>query len=93
MNPRIVALAGPSKGKSFALTEGDFSVGREPSNSLSLNDALISRQHALIRTTGSVVTIFDLNSRNGTLSTLCRSKNESLNRDRIQIGDSLQSGS
>src|SRR6267142_6641104 len=64
MNPQVIALAGPSKGKVFGLTPGDFSIGRDASNSLSLNDALISRQHALIRITDSEVTILDLNSTN-----------------------------
>jgi two-component system, NtrC family, response regulator HydG len=90
MNPRVIALAGPFTGKTFGLTQGDFSIGRDPANSLSLNDALISRQHAVIRTTSSGFTIHDLNSRNGTLVNLVPVTQRKLETgDRIQIGDSL----
>src|SRR5438876_9126016 len=90
MNPRLIALAGPSKGKSFSLTEDSFSVGRDLSNSLSLNDALISRQHAMLRNAGREVTIVDLNSRNGTFVNAVPIKERKLEPgDRIQIGDSL----
>ena|SRR5207247_8309170 len=66
MNARLIALAGPSRGKSFDLTEDDFSIGRDPSNSLALTDDAVSRQRALIRNAGSDPMILDLNSRNGT---------------------------
>src|SRR6266571_3326354 len=90
MNPRLIALAGPSKGKSFGLTGDDFSIGRDPSNSLPLNDALVSRQHAQVRNTGRDVTILDLNSRNGTLVNAVPIQERKLEPgDRIQIGDSL----
>ena len=90
MNPRLIVLAGPSKGKSFGLTEEDFSIGRDPSNSLSLNDALTSRQHALIQIAGRDVRIRDLNSRNGTFVNAVPVGERKLEPgDRIQIGDSL----
>jgi len=90
MNPRLIALAGPSKGKSFGLTGDDFSIGRDPSNSLPLNDALVSREHAQVRNTGCDVTIIDLNSRNGTFVNAVPIKERKLEPgDRIQIGDSL----
>src|SRR5439155_14244576 len=90
MNPRLIALAGPSKGKSFGLTEDDFSIGRDPSNSLFLNDSLISRQHALLRNAGRDVTILDLNSRNGTFVNAVPIKERKLEPgDRIQIGESI----
>ena len=90
MNPRLIVLAGPSKGKSFGLTEEELSIGRDASNSLSLNDALTSRQHTLIRTAGRDVTILDLNSRNGTFVNAVPVRERKLEPgDRIQIGDSL----
>ena len=90
MNPQLIGLAGPSKGKAFGLTERDFSIGRDPSNSLSLNDALISRRHVLIRNVGSGFTIVDLNSRNGTFVNAVPVKERKLEPgDRIQVGDSL----
>src|SRR5262245_57521563 len=90
MNPRVIALAGPLKGKTFSLTEGKCSIGRDPSNLLCPNDVLISRQHALIRTSVNNVTIIDLNSRNGTFVNAVPVTERKLESgDRIQIGDSL----
>jgi len=90
MNPRVIALAGPSKGKAFGLPQGQFSIGRDPSNSLALNDALVSRQHASIRTSDRDVVILDMNSRNGTFVNAVPVTERKLEPDdRIQIGDSL----
>ena len=90
MNPRVIALAGPSTGKTFGLTTGEFSIGRDPANSLFLNDPLISRKHAAIRTTMSGIVILDLNSRNGTFVNAVPVAQRKLEPgDRIQIGDSL----
>jgi transcriptional regulator with GAF, ATPase, and Fis domain len=90
MNPQLIGLAGPSKGKAFGLTEHEFSIGRDPSNSLPLNDALVSRRHVLIRNVGSAFTIFDLNSRNGTFVNAVPVTERKLEPgDRIQVGDSL----
>src|SRR5262249_19629668 len=68
----------------------DFSIGRDPSNVLCLNDGLISRQHAIVRTASDGVTIVDLNSRNGTFVNAVPVKERKLEPgDRIQLGDSL----
>src|SRR5262245_18569759 len=90
MNPRLIALAGPLSGKSFSLTQADFSIGRARSNSLSLTDALISRQHAMVRSAGQGLIILDLNSRNGTFVNAVPIKERILAPgDRIQVGESL----
>jgi transcriptional regulator with GAF, ATPase, and Fis domain len=90
MNPRLIALAGPSKGKAFGLSDAEFSIGRDTSSALTLNDALISRQHAVIRNNGGEFTICDLNSRNGTfVNSVPISARRLEPGDRIQIGDSL----
>jgi pSer/pThr/pTyr-binding forkhead associated (FHA) protein len=49
------------------LAGGDFVIGRSSSCSLSLDDGLVSRKHALIHTTPERVTLEDLGSRNGVL--------------------------
>jgi transcriptional regulator with GAF, ATPase, and Fis domain len=90
MNPRLIALAGPAKGKTFDLAQAEFYIGRDAANSLCLSDALISRQHALIRAEGTEFRIVDLNSRNGTFVNAVPISERVLETgDRIQIGDSL----
>ena len=49
------------------LSEGTFAVGRNASCQLSLDDPLVSRRHALFEVAGAVVTVEDLNSRNGVI--------------------------
>src|SRR5437762_4940865 len=88
-NPTVVVLAGPLKGKTFVLSEGEFSIGRETSNWLCVNGKLISRQHALIKVESGHFSIMDMNSRNGTFVNAVPIRERELEAgDRIQIGDS-----
>src|SRR5688572_22129808 len=90
MNPRLIALSGPQAGTAFVLPEGEFSIGRDPSNSLGLNDTLISRRHAVVRREHDQFHVVDLNSRNGTfVNTVPVVERKLEPGDRIQIGDSL----
>jgi len=89
-NPSIVVLAGPLKGQTFVLSDLEFSIGREASNSLCVNGKLISRHHALIKAGSGYFSIFDLNSRNGTSVNGVPVKERRLEPgDRIHIGESL----
>ncbi len=89
-NPSIVVLAGPLKGQTFVLSDPEFSIGREASNSLCVNGKLISRHHALIKAGSGYFSIFDLNSRNGTSVNGVPVKERRLEPgDRIHIGESL----
>jgi len=62
----LEAVAGPLKGSSIPLSESEVSIGREPSNNISLLDSGVSRRHCLIIRTGDQFKIQDLNSRNST---------------------------
>jgi len=62
----LEAITGPLKGSSIDLTEEEVSIGREPSNRVSLLDASVSRRHCLISRQGDHFKIQDLNSRNAT---------------------------
>jgi transcriptional regulator with GAF, ATPase, and Fis domain len=64
--PNLIAVAGPLSGTAFPLTGTDFSIGREPSNRLWLNDPQISRNHCVVRTESGEFRISDLGSRNCT---------------------------
>ncbi|MBN1296423.1 FHA domain-containing protein [bacterium] len=64
-----------------------YSLGRDPTNSLVLNDIKASRQHAVIRWEGGHFVVRDMGSRNGTF----------INDERIQVaqledGDILRIG-
>lgn len=90
MNPRLVSVAGPLEGTTFALTEDEASIGRERANRLWINDALVSRRHCLVRREGDRFSITDLGSFNGTKVNGVPVKERNLNHgDMISVGDSL----
>jgi Nif-specific regulatory protein len=63
---RLEALSGPQKGKVFLLDEIEISIGRDPSNQVSLLDSLVSRRHCIIRKEADGFRLVDLESRNNT---------------------------
>ncbi len=90
MNHRLVARDGPLKGSVFSLDAGEFSVGRNPSNRLSVSDPSLSRQHCVISMRGGQFEIRDLDSRNGTFVNAVPVHERVLaDGDEIQIGNSL----
>ena len=87
---RLEALAGPLKGKTFSLTEDELSVGREPSNQISLLDSLVSRRHCVIQKNGQGFLIKDLDSRNSTFVNDVPVKERLLaDGDQIRVGKSI----
>jgi Nif-specific regulatory protein len=49
MDPQLIAISGSLKGMIFVLSKDKMSVGREPSNTLCLNEPSVSRRHCLIK--------------------------------------------
>lgn len=77
----------------FPLGEA-FRVGRSPDNDLSLSDdAAVSRQHALIRRTGSAYNLEDLGSQNGTFVVRGGSRIRATTLLELQPGDLIEIGS
>src|SRR5947208_15018415 len=63
---RLEAVSGPLKGKVFSLSAGELSIGRDPSNEISLLDSLVSRRHCILRKEAEAFRLLDLESRNTT---------------------------
>jgi len=90
MSPKLVAIAGPSKGLVFPISWESFAIGREASNSLCLEDASVSRWHSVVSYTGEECTLKDLDSRNGTFVNGVPIRERVLeNSDEIRIGKSI----
>ena len=90
MNPRLLAIAGPSKDLSFALPSGEIHIGRDPSNLLSISDPSLSRRHCALSRDDDGYTIRDLDSRNGTSVNGVAVKEARLRHgDQISVGDSI----
>jgi len=86
-NPKLIAISGPAEGTTFALTEDEISIGREPSNSISINDHSVSRRHCLIRRENGSFMVIDLDSYNGTFVNSLPVGEQSLNHgDQISVG-------
>jgi transcriptional regulator with GAF, ATPase, and Fis domain len=87
---RLEAVSGPLEGRSFPLTEHELSIGREPSNQISLLDSLVSRRHCVIRKNGEGFLIQDLDSRNSTFVNSLPVKERLLaDGDQIRVGKSI----
>lgn len=88
--PRLEVVSGPLKGRLFALPTGEVSIGRDPSNYISLLDSLVSRKHCLIRKEEQGFHLQDLDSRNNTFVSGVPVKERLLTPgDQIRIGNSI----
>ena len=65
-HPRLVALSGPLQGASVDLCHAEFSIGRDESNALSLDDRAVSRKHCVLSLQSGSIHIRDLGSSNQT---------------------------
>lgn len=68
-SPTLTIVKGPSTGQTFTLDQDVITLGRDPQNSVFLNDMTVSRHHArmdLTQKAAGVYTIEDLGSLNGT---------------------------
>lgn len=87
---RLEAVSGPLKGKVFSLAETEVSIGRDPSNQISLLDSLVSRRHCIIRKEAQAFRLVDLESRNNTfVSGVPVRERVLLPGDQIRVGNSV----
>ncbi len=87
---RLEAVSGPVEGRIFSLEEGELSIGREPSNLISLLDPLVSRRHCVVRRDGPDVRLEDLDSRNSTFVNGVPVKERVLvHGDQVRVGNSI----
>ncbi|MDO4596584.1 MAG: FHA domain-containing protein [Coriobacteriaceae bacterium] len=66
VTPVLSIIKGPQTGNAFELEAAETTVGRDPKNSIFLNDMTVSRSHAKIVRNDEGVIIEDLGSLNGT---------------------------
>jgi DNA-binding NtrC family response regulator/pSer/pThr/pTyr-binding forkhead associated (FHA) protein len=90
MNPRIVAISGPSKGLTFHLGPFELVIGKGQSCDIRLDDPLVSARHCGISNEGPCTLLRDMRSATGTFANgfyfpakilLCG--------DRIRVGRSI----
>lgn len=69
VRPTLTIVKGPQIGETFELNAPEITLGRDPKNSVFLNDMTVSRHHAKMDLSGlafGVATVEDLSSLNGT---------------------------
>lgn len=87
--PVLLGLQGLATGSTFALTDGDVTVGRDGDNEIVLAENTVSRRHArLLRDSQGQFTLTDLGSANGVYINGTRIQRAILaTGDEIKIGD------
>src|SRR5262245_23473126 len=89
MEARLIAIAGPLKGTTIPLTDAETIIGRDPANTVAINDPLVSRRHCSIRHSGTQIQLSDLESLNGTFVNGVPAREKTLeHNDRIRVGGS-----
>jgi Nif-specific regulatory protein len=89
MNPKLVALTGPLKGKVITLM-AETSIGRGSSNHIAVSDPSLSRKHCLITRAEAGFTLTDLGSSNGAYVNGVPVQERLLEHsDQITLGDSV----
>jgi hypothetical protein len=63
---QLIVRSGPNTGKVYPLDAPEIIIGRDPNNGVAINDAEVSRKHAKLALQGSIYSILDLGSTNGT---------------------------
>ena len=87
--PHLVAISGPSSGRSIPISVRQFTIGRSADNHLQLEGLLVSRQHALIAFEHNRYVLYDRDSTSGTYVNGSRIAQHPLQSgDQIQIGPS-----
>jgi Nif-specific regulatory protein len=87
---RVEAVSGPLKGKLFLLAKDEVSIGRDPSNEISMLDSLVSRRHCVIHKEGNAFQLRDLESRNSTFVGGVPVRERVLvHGDQIRVGNSI----
>ncbi|HEY1099479.1 MAG TPA: FHA domain-containing protein, partial [Myxococcota bacterium] len=88
--PSLVVEEGRQQGERVDIPEGELLLGRVIGEGLALDDARVSRRHAMVRRSGDYTEIADLGSRNGIrVNGIEVRQRQLIAGDRIEIGDTI----
>jgi PAS domain-containing protein len=86
---RLTVVAGPNRGSSYPLHEGETTMGRLSVNSIVLNSSKVSKRHCALVVSDGEVVCKDQGSSNGTFvnGVLSKTPRQVRSGDRITVGD------
>jgi len=83
----LIEIYGPALGKNYPIKEEVVSIGREPNNTIMIDQENVSRNHCTLTNSGGSVTIEDLASTNGTYV-----NDVPIRKERLRHGDLIKVG-
>jgi hypothetical protein len=84
---KLVVVAGPNRGATYFLEEGETSLGRGAESTIVLASGQVSKKHCAVVVSGKKAEVRDLGSSNGTFTNGVLTKRKLLaNHDRISVG-------
>src|SRR5262245_4572543 len=90
MGQKLIGLAGPMEGTVLAVGGPSISIGRSPTNQISLPDPAVSPQHCVIAAGDGGVTVDSLDPANPVYVNALPVSRQLLHEgDRLRIGDSI----
>ncbi len=85
---KLTIVAGPKRGTSYAMKEGEVTIGRQGGNVISLDSARVSKRHCVVSVHADEVVVRDDGSANGTFVNGVLAKEKRLQAgDRIGVGE------
>src|SRR3954453_14244261 len=85
---KLTVVAGPNRGTSYPVQDGETSIGRQAGNTVVLPSAKVSKRHCVLAVNNGKVVMSDQGSSNGTFvnGVLVKSKPMKAG-DRISVGE------
>ncbi len=89
---QLIMKKGPTPGRTIEMTQDEITVGREATNTLQIEDRVLSRAHARFQRTATGYTIQDSGSTNGTFvnGDLLSGPHALKNGDVVSFGDAVE---
>jgi pSer/pThr/pTyr-binding forkhead associated (FHA) protein len=83
--PEVFLFLGDKQLGAFSLAKGELTIGRNPTNDILIDNAGVSRRHAVIKMSGERFTVEDLGSANGTFVS-----GQKITSHELKDGDEIQ---
>jgi hypothetical protein len=85
---KLTVVSGPNQGTTYAVQEGELSIGRQDGNAVALPSSKVSKIHCTLTVTGDEIVLKDQGSSNGTFVNGSLTKLRKIKEgDRISVGE------